>query len=1173
MSATVDNRVVEMGFNNAQFEKGVKQSTDSLEGLKKSLDLTESARNISALSAEGKKFSLATMGQGVEHISSRFSALGVIGFTVIQNLTNAAINYGRKLVSSIMDPMKTGFAEYETQINAIQTVLANTEKEGTTLKDVTAALDELNTYADKTIYNFTEMTRNIGTFTAAGVSLDTSVAAIKGIANLAAVSGSNSQQASTAMYQLSQALSSGTVKLMDWNSVVNAGMGGQVFQDALKETARLHGIAIDEMIENEGSFRDTLQEGWLSSEILLQTLEKFTGDLTEGQLLSMGYTEEQTAAILKLGQTANDAATKVKTFSQLKETLQEAIQSGWTKSWEIIIGDFEEAKAFFTEVSDTLGALIGASADARNALLQGWSDLGGREALIQTLRNTFQGLLSIMAPIKDAFREIFPPITADQLYRLTTLLESLSEKLILSSENADRVKRIFAGLFSVFAIIRDVVVTLGEAIFGFADGLNISGGGILEFLANIGDYLVALREGTDVSGSFAEAAARIKEGLLEGQAAIENFVKVVQEKFEAIKNWFSELFENVDTSGFSEFLGKVEIRLEPLTFLAKGVAAVLGAILRVGKKLMPVLFKVASAVGEFAFNLGASIFEKIKDINFSEILDLINSGLFGALLLAMRQFLKSGSGFIDEAGGVFGGISEVLDGVRGSLEAYQQSLKAKTLMSIAIAIGILAVSLAIIASIDSAKLTVAMGVLTGVFIELIGAMAAFQKLGGSGALASVSLIAMATAILILAGAVAILARIDPGDVNSALSTMFALMAGIAVFSKVMSKVQGNLLGSSVGLIAFGLALRVIAGVVKQLASMDPEEMSRGLLGVGAMLAEIAIFMRLVNNAKMAATAGAAMIGMAVAILILAQTVEKFGQMDVAQMQQGLLAVGALLAELGLFTKLTGGTGMVTTAAGMAILAGAMFLFAEVVSRLGQMSWEEIAKGLAAMGGALLLITIAVNAMPKSIIFIAPSLLAVAASLLVMSKALKQMGKMSWEEIGKGLLVLASSLGILVIALYAMSGTIAGSIALAIAAASLLMLAPALKMLGGMSIVEIGLALLTLAGVFLILGIAGYALTPVVPTLLGLGLSIMLLGAGAALVGLGLLAFAIGLTTLAAAGTAAAVVIVGMVATLLGLIPLIITTLIDAIILFAKGLIEATPVLAEAITTIILALYK
>lgn len=370
--SSIDERVVEMQFRNDQFERGVKKSLISLGELKKGLNLDKSAKSLSNLENVAKNFSMGNLAASVGNISNRFSTMGIIGMTALQNITNSAIATGKTLVSALtIDPVKSGFQEYETQINAVQTILANTESKGTTLDQVNAALDELNHYADMTIYNFTEMTRNIGTFTAAGVDLDTSVQAIKGIANLAAVSGSNSQQASTAMYQLSQALAAGTVKLQDWNSVVNAGMGGQVFQDALKETARVHGVAIDQMIKDEGSFRETLSKGWLTSSILTETLSKFTGDLNESQLKTMGYTEEQIASIIKMGQTANDAATKVKTFTQLFDTLKEAMQSGWTQSWEYIVGDFEQAKESLTVVSDTFSDIINKSSDKRNNMLYG----------------------------------------------------------------------------------------------------------------------------------------------------------------------------------------------------------------------------------------------------------------------------------------------------------------------------------------------------------------------------------------------------------------------------------------------------------------------------------------------------------------------------------------------------------------------------------------------------------------------------------------------------------------------------------------------------------------------------------------------------------------------------------------------------------------------------------
>lgn len=421
-----------MQFNNAQFERGIAQSQKSLAAFDNKLNTSfkDSRRSMDDLKALSKGLSFDTITDGVNKIAHSFTLMGRIGLQVMDDIAAKAIRTGKQLVSALtIDPVKSGFREYETQIGAIQTILSNTRSKGTTIDDVNRALDELNKYADMTIYNFTEMTRNIGTFTAAGVDLDTSVSAIKGISNLAAISGSTSTQAATAMYQLSQALASGTIRLMDWNSVVNAGMGGEVFQDALKETARVHGIAIDDMIKKEGSFRETLQNGWLSSEIMLETLQKFTGDLSKEQILAKGYTEEQAEAIMQLGEDANDAATKVKTFSQLIDTLKEALGSGWTNTWEYIIGDFEEARELWTGVSDVLSGIINNSAEARNELLKEWKDLGGRDDLIRGLKDAFEALWGIVLAVGDAMDAIFPDVTVDTLLKLSEAVRTFGQNL------------------------------------------------------------------------------------------------------------------------------------------------------------------------------------------------------------------------------------------------------------------------------------------------------------------------------------------------------------------------------------------------------------------------------------------------------------------------------------------------------------------------------------------------------------------------------------------------------------------------------------------------------------------------------------------------------------------------------------------------------------------------
>ena len=407
MSTTIDEKVVEMRFDNKDFAEKTKDTISLLDKLKEKLNMSTAAKSFDSINTAASKVNISSVGNAADSIKLKFSAMEVVAVTAITNITNQMLGMAQKIIDDFtLAPVTSGFKEYETQINAVQTILANTSSKGTTLDQVNAALDELNRYADLTIYNFTEMTRNIGTFTAAGVDLDTSVRAIQGIANLAAVSGSNAQQASTAMYQLSQALAAGTVKLQDWNSVVNAGMGGQVFQDALKETARIHGIAIDEMIKDEGSFRETLQKGWLTSEILTETLSKFTksgvneyiaknSDLTAEAIQKMreeaeatdgaatnydklaesiakksNMSKDEIKQLIQMSDTAENAATKVKTFTQLMDTLREAAQSGWTQTWELIIGNFEEAKEFYTKLSDFFSNAINKSATARNNLLE-----------------------------------------------------------------------------------------------------------------------------------------------------------------------------------------------------------------------------------------------------------------------------------------------------------------------------------------------------------------------------------------------------------------------------------------------------------------------------------------------------------------------------------------------------------------------------------------------------------------------------------------------------------------------------------------------------------------------------------------------------------------------------------------------------------------------------------
>ena len=448
----IDNRIVSMEFDNRKFESNIQTSIHSLRKLDDSLIFKNGKNGFQEIEDAARETDLSPIERAIDKIESRFTLIGIVGDQIIRTLTNRAIAMTESIAKALtIEPIKSGFNEYETQMKSIQTILANTKSKGTTLDQVNVALDDLNHYADKTIYKFTQMTENIGRFTAAGVDLDTSTKAIKGIANLAATSGSTVQQTSTAMYQLSQALASGAVKLTDWNSVVNANMGGEIFQNSLMETARVHGIQIDKMIAKEGSFRETLKNSWLTSDILTETLEKFTEsyeDLTDAEIVqrveywkNKGYTEEQAVAILELGQTATDAATKVRTFTQLFDTLKEAMQSGWTMSWRYIIGDFDEATNLLTAVNDEFSNIISSAAETRNAILEVWHDNGGRDLLIASLQNIYAIFKQIGSIAHQVWTAIFPPITGETLTSVTagfyTLTDVIREAMGISVDYSE----------------------------------------------------------------------------------------------------------------------------------------------------------------------------------------------------------------------------------------------------------------------------------------------------------------------------------------------------------------------------------------------------------------------------------------------------------------------------------------------------------------------------------------------------------------------------------------------------------------------------------------------------------------------------------------------------------------------------------------------------------------
>ena len=1305
MSTTIDERVVEMRFDNKQFESNVQTSLSTLDRLKKSLNLSGAAKGFDEIDSASKKVNMNGLANAVESVRLKFSALEVMAVTALANITNSALNAGKRIVSALtIDPIKTGFQEYETQIGAVQTILANTQHEGTNLQQVNRALDELNTYADKTIYNFTEMTRNIGTFTAAGVNLQTSVDSIKGIANLAAVSGSTSQQASTAMYQLSQALAAGKVSLMDWNSVVNAGMGGKVFQDALVRTSELLGTGAKNAINMYGSFRESLTKGeWLTTEVLTETLKQLAGAYSEADLIQQGFSESQAKEIAQMAKTAEEAATKVKTFTQLWDTLKESAQSGWTATWEILIGDFEEAKDLLSEVSETIGNVIGEAAQARNDLLSGglssgWKQLlnqgiadeagyiesiqevarksgdafdkmvadsdnfsdalkkglqegvissdtlsdavhnlrdkmtgmsqeerkaagytsemveqiekldegikngsvsmdeftekilkpSGRENLIQSIWNAAKGLMSVIAPIKEAFRDIFPPMTSEQLYAFTEALRNLTERMKLSETTSENLKRTFKGLFAVLDIIKQAVTAVFNAVGSLLGGVGDLGAGILGVTGTFGDWLVKLDEFIKQGDVFNKVLGTIVSVIKTVATAIRDFVKVVAEKI-AFPGFelFHSLLERLHTrmSQIGDAAGGMKSSVSS-AFEAMGNALANCQFMQLLQAIWDAVKAIAGGIADAMGKVGSSLIDSIGNADFSGVIDLLNGISFGAIAVGITKFVGAIKEQLDSIGSIKESFIGILDSVRGCFEAYQSQLQAGTLLKIASAIAILVASLVALSLIDSAKLSAALGAITVLFADLMASMAVFNKISGqaSGVIRSTTaMLAISTSVLILASALKKLGDLDAKQLATGLTGVAGLTATMIVAAKSLGKGGPTIIKGASQMVIFAAAIKVLASACEDLSALDWEGLAKGLVGVGVLLAEVSLFMNTAKFSGQSVTTATGIVILSGAIKILASACEDFAQMNWGEIGRGLTSIGIVLAEIVAFTRLTGNAQhVIATSAALIGIGAAMKILAAAVKDFSAMNWSELAVGLVGMAGALATVTIAVNFMPKNMIAIGTGLIAVSTALLIMASALENMGGMEWNEIAKGLVALGGSLGIMAVGLRAMTGTLSGSAAMLVAASALAILTPVLSILGAMSWTAIVKGLVSLAGAFTVIGVAGAVLTPLVPTILGLsgamaliGVAVLGLGAGLLAAGTGLSAIAVGFTALAAAGTAGATAVVASLTVIItgiaDLIPAIVAKIGEAIVEFCKVIANSAGEIGNAVKEVVLTL--
>lgn len=1068
--SNIENRVVSIEFDNKSFERNIAETLGSLDALRESLNFDGALSGLDGISESAKGINLSGISDAVENISSKFSALGAIAFTTIQSITTSAIDAAKSLAGFVFNPLLAGGKQ-----RALDIENAKFQFRGLGI-DVDKAMDSALKAVKGTSFGLGEAAKAAAQFGASGLDAgDDMTTALRGIAGAAAMSNTSFGEIADIF---TSAAALGKVTNQDLNRFATRGL------NAVAALAKEFGTT-------EAAVRKMATDGELDFARFSKAMDSAFGEhATKANETFTGALANMKAALSRIGQ---------------------SFQTPFLENQRLIFNALGPA---IDKVGKAFGPLIDAftyisrlKTDALVKFINGINFDGIRFALpgfVKGLINIFQALVKVIAPVKAAFREIFPPKTAKDLALMAEGFKKFTEKLIISHDTADQVRRIFKGLFSIFSIGAEIVrVFFG--IFSKAAG-SVNTGGIMDFMVNLGDSLVNLRKSLVEGKGIERFFERISE-----------FIKKPIPYIQALRRELGLIFKGgIDSSGKVQesLLSRLADRFKNLANLGSKVVGFFKAVNKAIKPVIDLLKGVGNYISTWLSELGDLLAAGLKPGDFNNLLDALNLGLLGGIALLLKKFLSGGFKIDLNSFGIIDKLSGIFDGLTETLGAMQIKLKAEALLKIAYAIAVLTASILVLSLIDSVALAKALAAISVGFGQLVAAMTLMTKLSlgtqaGKLVLLGGAMILLAAAVVVLALAVRILSGLSWSELLKGLTGVTVLLVGLTASTKLISKNTPGMIRASFAMIGISLALIVLSLAVKSFAKLSWTELAKGLIGV------------------------------AVGLKILTTGVNS-------------------MPTKGMFVQ---GLGLIALAVGLRILATAVTAFADI-------SWSEMLKGFVGIGAGLLIIVVAMKAMPDNMIVTAAGLLVLSVALNVMAKAVKTMGSLSLASLAKGIGAIAVVLFILAVATTAMDGALPGAAALVVVAGSLKILADVIEQLGKLSIAQIITGLLVIAAALAILGVGAYLLTPVIPIMYALGGALLLIGAGFALFGVGAALTAKAFELIAKAGKTGITVLIDIIKALIKMVPEFVTALAEGIIEMAKTFIDAAPVLIKGIQTIL-----
>ena len=1085
MTQVIDGKVVEMKFDNADFERNVAQSMSTLDKLKQALNF-DSAKGLENVTKASKSFDMSGVGSAVETVQAKFSALQVIGVTALAELTKAAMNFGANVVRKVVDPIASGGMNRAMNIEQAKFQLAGL---GVAWSDIE---DDINYGVKDTAYGLDSAAKAASQLTASGVELgDEMKSALRGISGVAAMTNASFDEISPIFTTVA---GQGKLMTMQLRQLESRGL------NAAATLGKYLG-------KTEAEVRELVTDGKIDFQTFANAMDDaFGAHAKDANKTFTGAMSNVRAALSRIG--ANFATPYME---NMRKIAVEAIQviNGINKAMQPI---YDITSAIMEKIQGKITDFLGnvALKDAYTRIING-------------ITTSFYALLGILEPIKRAFKDIFPKDFIWTLRDAAKSFEAFTEKLIISDSTAEKIRRTFKGVFAVFDILGTAIKALFDTIRPFTGGLGDVLGSILDFSAGMGDYLVNLRDSIKANDTFGKAFRKAADIVSNAGTKIKDILTGI---VDAIKNFKANHIDDKDFSGFTNFFERIKERLPSFEELGNIFGKVFDKIKSVFSNFGPA-FKagvqlISDSIGILLKGF-ADAFSGSGNDPFTAFLNIFSTTTIGTMFVSFAQALAQVKKQVQN----MGGLSGILFEVRNALKTFQADLKADVLMKLAKAIAVLAGSIFVLSLINPARLTssmVAIGIMTKILEEFISFMsniplgswkAQAQFFGISNMMMSLGL-----AILVLAGAVKVLSTIDFLDLVKGIGAVVILIKVMADQAVLLSNIDTKVMKGAKTMIALAIAVRILASAVKVMAEIPFTSLVKGMIATVGLIYALVGAVKLMNGAKLSVGTGIALIGMAAALLILTNAVEKLGAIPYEQLRQGLIAavigIAALAGALTLIGNFAKGGTLVAAAVALLAMSAALSVFAGVVERFAAIPLDNLVQGI----------------------------LAAVIGIVAMTAAL-----MALTALNKGGQILAAAASILIMAV------------------GLDILSKAIERLGKMKIGDLIKAFVTLVVVIGGFALAASALAPVLPLMAALAGVVVLLGVGVVALGLGVAALSIGLATLATSCTAVVANLGAILTIIAAIIPAIATALANGLIQFVVVIGNGAAQIIQAVVNI------